>query len=306
MRAVWSFWSKPFRREKGRMWPSPLHHLLAWGLSLRLARRHYPETLLVTDTPGKQLLVDRLGLPFAQVSTELDSLRAADPGWWALGKIVAYSMQNVPFVHLDTDVFLWKPLPAGVAGAPVFAQCPEDHPPLDLWCGPHEVESAFAAHGQELPPEWQWSRSAHLPFYREANCGIMGGQRTDFIRYYADLAMNLMLDPAHAPAWSRFSDVAGFNMVVEQFLLQACVEFHRSHPTSPFRGICIRYLFSGYEEALDQRAAARAGYTHLLGDAKSNPFLAHRLEERSREEDLGFYRHCLQVSRHPGLLTGVG
>lgn len=305
MRAVWSFWSKPFRREKGRMWPSPLHHLLAWGLSLRLARRHYPDTMLVTDTPGKLLLVDQLGLSFRQVSTELDSLRGADAGWWALGKLVAYRMQDVPFVHMDTDVFLWKPLPAAVASAPVFAQCPEDHPPLDLWCGPHEVEPAFEAAGLDLPPEWQWSRSAHVPFYREANCGIMGGHRTDFIGYYAELAMNLMLDPAHAAAWNRFPDRAGFNMVVEQFLLHACVEFHRSHPSSPFRGLSMRYLFSSYEEALDQRVAARAGFTHLLGDAKSNPFLAQRLEQRSREEDLGFYQHCLQVSRYPGLLAGA-
>ena len=128
-------------------------------------------------------------------------------------------------------------------------------------CGPHEVEPAFEAAGLDLPPEWQWSRSAHVPFYREANCGIMGGHRTDFIGYYAELAMNLMLDPAHAAAWNRFPDRAGFNMVVEQFLLHACVEFHRSHPSSPFRGLSMRYLFSSYEEALDQRVAARAGFT---------------------------------------------
>jgi len=306
MRAVWSFWSRPFLREKGRIWRSPLHHLLAWGLSLRLARRHYPDTMLVTDTPGKLLLVNRLGLSFAHVSTELDSLRNADPGWWALGKLVAYRLQDVPFVHLDTDVFLWRPLPPGVAGAPVFSQCPEDHPPLELWCGPHEVEPAFEEHGLMLPAEWQWSRSGNPHFYREANCGIMGGNCIDFVRYYADLAIDLVLNPAHAPAWNRFSDRAGFNMVVEQFLLHACVEFHRFHPSSPFRGICMRYLFSSYQEALDQRAAARAGYTHLLGDAKSNAFIAHRLEQRSRDEDFGFYQHCVEISRRPDLLAGAG
>jgi hypothetical protein len=60
MRAVWSFWSNPFFGFKGRIWREPHHHLLAWGLSLRLARQHYP-------------------------------------------------------IHLDTDVFLWRPLPATLA-----------------------------------------------------------------------------------------------------------------------------------------------------------------------------------------------
>jgi hypothetical protein len=298
MRAVWSFWSKPFRGEKGRMWRSPLHHMLAWGLSLRLARRYFPETALVTDTPGKALLVDAVGLTFTHISTELDEIRHCDSGWWALGKLIAYRGQQKPFIHLDTDVFLWKPLPASMLNASVFAQCPEDHPPLETWCGPQDVEGAFGTHGIPLPPEWEWARSRSLSSFREANCGIMGGNRLDFIAYYATLAIDLMLNPVHAPAWATFPDRAGFNMVVEQFLLQACFEFHRSHPQSPFRGMHMRYLFHSHAEAFNHEAAARAGFTHLLGGAKLDPYVSRRLEERTAQEDLGFYRHCLQLSRH--------
>jgi hypothetical protein len=111
MRAVWSFWSKPSQVRGNIGWYSDLHHLLAWGLSLRTARRHYPETVLITDRPGKELLVDQLGLPFVYVSTELDRLTDVDPGWWALGKLVAYSIQDQPFIHIDSDAFLWKALP---------------------------------------------------------------------------------------------------------------------------------------------------------------------------------------------------
>ena len=297
MRAVWSFWSKPFRGEKGLMWQSPLHHMLAWGLSVRLARRHFPETALVTDTPGKALLVDALGLPFTHVSTELNDLRSCDPGWWALGKLVAYRAQTHPFIHLDTDVFLWKPLPASLLSASVFAQCPEEHPPLLTWCGPEDVERAFHAHNVPLPPEWEWSRSRSLHSFREANCGIMGGNRLDFIRYYASLAIDFMLNPRHAPAWNTFGDLAGFNMVVEQFLLDACFGFHRSHPTSPFRGIHMRYLFPSHAEAFNHNEAARLGFTHLLGDAKRDSTVSLRLEQRTEQEDAAFYHHCLHLTR---------
>ena len=161
MRAVWSFWSKPFHDRHNTAWSSPFHHLLAWGLSVSAARRHFSELCLITDSEGKRLLADKLGLPFTEVHTELDTLRHVDSRWWALGKLVAYSMQQQPFAHLDTDVFLWKPLAPAVAEASVFAQCPELHN-NDPHCYQNEIERAFADHGGTLPVEWEWSAPAKI------------------------------------------------------------------------------------------------------------------------------------------------
>jgi hypothetical protein len=297
MRAVWSFWSKPFLARQGRIWREPQHHLLAWGLSLRLARKHYPETVLITDKPGKRLLVDQLGLEFGNVSTELEALRDEDAGWWALGKLHAYSLQDRPFIHLDTDVFLWKALPLSVANAPVFAQSPEFHPPLDLWCGPSGVETAFARHDLPLPVEWEWSRSLGEPAYREENCGIVGGQRVDFLRYFARLGLQMVRDPAHAPAWRELPDKDGYNMMVEQLLLSACLDYHRFHPDSPYRGVYIKYLFPTWADAFNPAKTAQAGYTHLLGSSKGDARVTQRLERRMQGEDRDFFRHCVQLGR---------
>src|SRR4051812_45760022 len=108
MRAVWSFWSKPWRARTGGTWRTERHHLLGWILSFEAARKHYPDTELITDDEGAQLLIDRLGLAFSRVSTSLNRLAAHDPRRWILGKLYAYREQSEPFVHLDTDVFLWK------------------------------------------------------------------------------------------------------------------------------------------------------------------------------------------------------
>jgi hypothetical protein len=306
MRAVWSFWSKPYLERQGRTWRSPLHHLLAWGLSLRLAQRHHPETMLVTDAYGKQLLIDQLGLTFTRVSTELDCLRDAHTDWWALGKLFAYRIQHEPFLHLDTDVFLWKPLPAALLAAPVFAQCPEEHSVLTASPHPEDVEAAFAHENLSLPAEWEWSRSRSLYTFREANCGIVGSTRPDFLRYYAERAIDLALNPSHARAWNRFQSRGDFNMLLEQFFLDACVEFHRSNPESPFRGIYMRYLFPSLAQAFDEQAAARAGFTHLLGDAKRNIVVSERLEERTRLEDRAFYGRCLKLAEDSSLTAAIG
>ncbi|HEY0342098.1 MAG TPA: DUF6734 family protein [Steroidobacteraceae bacterium] len=296
MRAVWSFWSKPFLAFKGRIWREPVHHLLAWGLSLRAARKHYPETVLVTDYAGAELLVGRLGLEFAHVCTDLECLRTADVGWWALGKLLAYSLQDRPFVHIDTDVFLWKPLPPSVANAAVFAQCPEDHS-VDEWCGPRDIEAAFAKHSLTLPAEWEWARSRSTDGFREDNCGILGGTRVDFIRYYAQMALDLVRAPAHAAAWAELPQKASYNMMIEQFWLAACLDYHRFHPNSPYQGIRVKHLFPTFAQAFDPRAAARVGYTHLMGDAKGNAAVVERLERRVQQEDREFYRHCMQLTR---------
>jgi hypothetical protein len=306
MRAVWSFWSKPWRESEGRAWRSHLHHLLAWGLSLRLAQRHYRETMLVTDTYGTKLLVDRLGLAFTQVSTELDSLQDIDGIWWALGKLFAYRQQREPFVHLDTDVFLWKPLPASLLAAPVFAQCAEEHSVLDEAPHPEDVENAFARENLRLPPEWEWSRSRSLYVFREANCGIVGGTRPDFLRYYADSAIDLVLNPSHRHAWQSIRHRGEFNMLIEQFFLDACVEFHRSNPESPFRGIHMSYLFPTLTHAYDEKAAASAGFTHLLGDAKRHALVSQRLETRMRLEDRAFYRDCVNLANDLSLTAAIG
>src|SRR5262245_39114277 len=97
LNAVWSFWTKPYWAERQSSWAHDWYHWLAWGLSVYAARQHYPDTYLVTDDAGARVLVDRLQLPFAEVSTALNALADEDPGWWALGKIAAYSLQQVPF-----------------------------------------------------------------------------------------------------------------------------------------------------------------------------------------------------------------
>jgi len=299
MRAVWSFWSRPYHTGTGPGWQSPLHHLLAWGLSVRLASAHYPDTMLVTDTPGRSLLVDELGLSFGEVSTALDDLADADPRLWMLGKLAAYGMQDRPFVHLDSDVFLWEPLPDALVAAPVYAQHPEDRPASGPG-RPEAVEHGFRSCGLPLPPEWRWYRShpsgggprSQGGTCRDANCGIVGGTNPALIADYAHLALDLALNPKYVPAWSAIPFDGGLNMTLEQFLLAAHADYHRFAPASPYRGSHLRYLFQSWQEASNPVAARRVGYTHLLGTAKNHPETTGRLAQRVRSEDPDFHARC--------------
>lgn len=294
LRAVWSFWSGPFQAQTHALWNAPLHHLLAWGLSVQKAAKHYPDTVLVTDTPGKKLLIDELGVPFRHVSTELDRLRDVDPAWFSLGKLLANVIQDRPFVHIDADVFLWKPLPRQLSDADVIAQCPEFHlhgPGSPL----RRIQNVLQTYNATVPPELKWAWSQEDPLLREENCGIVGGSNVAFLRHYAKTAINVVMDPQNAPAWAAVGDKYPFNWCIEQLFLAASIDYHSTHADSSFRGVGVRYVFDSVNEASDLSRAARAGFTHLWGGAKSVPAVGKRLEERLRREDPAYFRACKQV-----------
>jgi hypothetical protein len=85
------------------------------------------------------------------------------------------------------------------------------------------------------------------------------------------------------------------NILIEQYLLAACLEFHWQRQESTHKNTEVRYLFHSSDEAFDETVAARAGYTHLLGGAKSNAALAQRLEARVQRDYPAYYERCLRV-----------
>lgn len=66
---------------------------------------------LVTDDIGKELLVNRLGLPYSSVNTCLNEINPVSKYIWAIGKLKAYSIQEEPFLHFDNDAYFVKTIP---------------------------------------------------------------------------------------------------------------------------------------------------------------------------------------------------
>jgi hypothetical protein len=297
MRAVWSFWSVPYAASTGLRWKSERYHLFAWVLSLLEARRHYPRTALVTDTPGKVLLVERLGLPFEEVSTALDALADRPAHFWVLGKLYAYRQQQEPFFHLDSDVFLFQPLPEWLTSADFFAQNTETFDlDQDGYYRPDDIHRALELTGGWQPPAWTGALENRLNY--AVNCGIVGGRRPEFIKGFAEEAIRLIEDPANQPAWQTLGDLRSENIIFEQYFLGAYLSYARQGSAvgaqarleqAPFE---CRFLFSSMAEAFDDERSRQLGYTHLLGMAKSNPYLLERIEARVKRDYPIYYERC--------------
>lgn len=295
MNAVWSFWNKPYERSHGLGWADERYHLLSWILSLETARPYFNQTALYTDDAGVKLLIDGLGLEFDIVSTALNALDDADSRWWVAGKLLAYRSQTEPFVHIDTDVYLWQGLPDRLTNAPVFAQHPEFFELGNTYYIPERFTYYIEKVGGWIPDELVW----YMPFakkYQAACCGILGGCRTDFLGYYADLALRYLSEPCNQAGWQLLGEANG--MTLEQFFLVACVMYHRDNTKSPFAGIDLAYLFDRQDDVFSADVAADLGYTHLIGDAKKNVTILRQLEYRVQRDYPELYQRCVDFLQY--------
>lgn len=232
--------------------PGPLvgRTLEYWTLSHALARKHYGEVHLITDSAG----ADALGsLQWSTVERSLDVLPVELANIWSLGKIKAYGIaarRFGDFVHIDGDVFLWEPLPEWLVGSGAFSQHPEDIEHFyDL-----SVLDYFS-----IAPVAARQRPIHAP-----NMGIAGGTDSGFWRRYSDQCCQWVCHPANRRIWLAQRQWWGA-ILAEQWFLAAL---------SQHEGRQIRYLFS--EPPVPGDATA---YSHLLG-AKTDPSIHERVRAR--------------------------
>ena len=300
MNAIWSFWSKPYYSHYNTAWQSSRHHYLSWILSLERSKKHFDQTHLYTDDFGKKMLVEGLGLQFDYVSTQLNELKDRDPEFWVLGKLYTYHYQKAPFMHIDNDVFLWKPLPALIRNVSLFFQNPEyfHFDGSDSYYQPAFIENAIVEAGGWLPEEWKWYTEHKIG--KGVCVGIIGGNNIEFIDYYAQQAIRMIEDPANRNAWKIVREryghrLTGHNLLFEQYLLSAMIDYHKQDGGSKFNDLNIRYLFNSFEDAMMPQNARNAGYTHLIGPAKRNKALMDKLEERVKKDYSSLYRNCLQL-----------
>lgn len=95
---------------------------MSWALSCLQLKQFYDEIELITDSEGADLLINKLHLPYTSYLTTLDKLNDENPAIWTLGKIAAYEMQQEPFIHVDGDIYIWKPFPKRIENAGIVAQ----------------------------------------------------------------------------------------------------------------------------------------------------------------------------------------
>lgn len=252
MKIIQTLWTKPGLNAG---WLDRRYHFMSWAFSCLQLRKFYEEVEIYTDALGKKILIDELGLPYTRVHTILDDFNY--PSYlWAAPKLLAYGLQDKPFLHIDGDVFLFSPINEEDVDFDFVFQNKEEE----------TVENGFYTRilkdffeleeGRADLPEWL----AQLPFGRveAVNAGVFGGKSIAFFKELSKQAFHFL--DSYSGTISRMFNPSFANHLSEQVL----AEYLRKKMQ-----VTSRTLFHT-NRYLDPRLIRDIGKTDEIGEAFGN------------------------------------
>jgi len=242
MKAVYSFWGRPFWAGGGG-YLNGRHFLALLGLSVHLSRKHFGYAEMNACAESKSIFEDTGW--FDAVHETMEDIQHLPNHHWAVAKMVAFSRQDKPFLHIDNDVLLNKPLPDRILLKPVIIQCQETWKDFRGNYSP-QINAINAL--PVKPKYWNdlWPVTNGKAF--SYNTGIMGGCDIGFIKEYALTAVNWMIENGVG-----LRDV---NTTIEQAYLAMC---------AAALGEPVTNLITDWRNT---RQAKELGYVHYWGGTK--------------------------------------
>lgn len=269
-RAIYSFWTKPTEGEHVGF-NSEEALMECFALSLHYSKQWFKEVHLVTDLKGKAL-VEKWGLEFDNINTDLERVMTdVYQNHWSLGKIYACKIQEVPFMHIDIDVILFKPLPKTFLNSEASFQNLETDK-QEYW---YKLLLDHAEQNYKTKPVWFDGTK-----FKAYNCGVILFNKLDIIKEWWKSALNYI----------KYLDESKFDynhhlscLIYEQFSIYSlCKHYDYKVDLLSFYGTQEqRYL--GH---IPDNLAETLGYTHLIAACKRRPEIEQKVKARLIKENI--------------------
>lgn len=288
MNVIQSFWSKPAFHNKHELsnkkkfagWLQYKYFLYSICFSCLTIKRYHPKLMLYTDDKGYDLFFKKLRLPYQDISLALNDLKNEDPGLWVVGRFIALQQQQQPFIHVDTDVYLWKKLPRLSHSNSVITQSEISLP------APYKKSLEGIISKFRFVPSCLLKKTDATTTV--ANIGIMGGSDLGFFREYCTLALEILNRNRSS---LKDLNVSHFNEVLDEYLF-TCFAREKNYP--------MRYLIPSTRQEVKSSSMNNVlrfnqiplvdKYIHLVGMAKKNQYACEQLELRFEYEFPDYYK----------------
>lgn len=269
---IQSFWSKPFLKNSNHPnarfkggWLHEKYFYYSIALSCLKFKEFYSDVTLYTDSNGNKTLNKILQVPYDNYEVTLDCLNSYNEQLWALPKLHTYSIQEKPFIHADTDVFIWKKFSNDLVKSPIFCQ---------------NIEENYPVYGETLDEilrilDWipaeiinsLYSHKKTMAF----NAGVLGGTNLSFYKTLYKKALKMITENQHL---FNKMDVGMFNMIFEQLL---------GHAIADKNNIRMNTLFDHVDANFSQLtkfhlAGFHTNYVHAIGYAKKSLHACEQIE----------------------------
>jgi hypothetical protein len=289
IKIVQSFWScnhgNLLKFNAG--WYAPEYNLMGWALSCLQLKKYYNNVVLYADSVAAKMLVDTLQLPYTEVISNLDKLNITHPQLWALPKICAYSQQDSPFLHVDGDVFIWKPFDDKLLKSGLIAQNVEAATSYY-----ENIMQELEASLSYFPAEIIEERKKRNLIYAY-NAGIFGGSDIAFINSYTQKAKQFIDN--NISCFSKIN-VGNFNIFFEQYLFYAMVKKHKKSVGVLIDAIIGDNEYIGFGDFME--VPHNKQYLHLLGVYKRNKMVCEQMANRLRQDYPEYYYRIIALFKN--------
>ena len=194
-------------------------HLCSRVIAIEFAKKLFKEVEIITDNKWKEIF-DYLWYESKNLLEELDVNEWFRAAW----KLYTYSIQDKPFIHIDSDCFLWKQLPKYILDAELFAQNPETD---DWFKSAYQWQIDYMKENKFYLPEWLLNSSV-----KSASClWIVWGKDYEFVSEYSKEALRLI--KINEDKRKNMNDVWLYNVIFEQWLFDVMAKWKIEYLTSP-------------------------------------------------------------------------
>ena len=269
-RAVFSYWAEPnFKRRYSGFYDQDTL-LLSLSIAVKYAKQHFKEVHFHGDHTAIGQVCDHIQFDKTFDTLERLNSQGIPTYLWAYGKILTYSMQNVPFLHLDNDIYLWDKPTDELLTAPVVVECIENKE--QFYRGQLKKIFSNVLYGRTLT-----GQTADLMHQyrgdpsRICNHGIFGGMNVEWLKNYSQDVIELIESPKNMSLLKHNFLDQDFNPVFEQWY--SSIKMRHD-------GISPKTL----ENKKPLRRADITRYTHLTSANKRNPDVIYQLFERGKSE----------------------
>jgi len=259
--------------------------LYTTAMAIWCASRHFKEVHMVS-TPWAIEMFKHIGLPVTHYNDKLKEMSRVSAFFWAYGKLLAYNEQEVPFVHIDNDVFLWDPLPKRLLKARL---CFQSHEPMNL--DGYKYYDMMRPCFADAPVKPQKIVDNEVTDFAY-NCGICGGNDLDFFKEWIECSEQYIFAEENQEIFFRKHKgvLIHQNLFHEQYFAASLIKMHNLRKQ-------VKVIAEDVTVIPD-----KLKYTHLWGTTKRDYTMMRRVNMRLQLEEPELHKRVTKFCKKNGLL----
>lgn len=259
-KAVYTYFAIEGQESAGFNSTKELAYFLS--LSVEYSKKFFKEVELVTNDYGKSILIKKYKIPFTSVDTSLNKLNIHND-LWAFAKIVSYSLQKKPFVHIDLDVVLWEKIPANILKSKIFFQHKDT---FDMQPGYKYLVTAVEGTTISYYCKEKGIQHAH-------NCGVVGVNDLSLAAKWLTMAKDFIFNESNKHFWNRMENKGQMNYLFEQYFISCICKGEKIEPEVLIKNFSYDSVFKPSFKM-----------THLWGESKRKSADMTRIKARLKKE----------------------